>query len=162
MLLLGVGAAEVARRPAIIGPALLLMFLLFGISRYHRHSQPRYKNEDVRALAVFLRGQDTALPLFVSTGYMVRPIRHYLGDTPAIHPIPNVLPDSTNLEQVLPSFQSQAPSDAPFWLAYTREFHGDPRGHLLARLRQRYSVTLQTSFPGVRLYRLGPAAPTTP
>jgi hypothetical protein len=37
-----------------------------------------------------------------------------------------------------------------------------PRGHLLARLRQRYSVTLQTSFPGVRLYRLGPAAPTTP
>ena len=160
MLLLGAGAAEISRRPAIIGPALLGMLFVFGVSRYNRHSVMRYKNEDVRALAVFLRAQDAVSPIFVSTGYMARPIRHYLGDAPPIHSIPDVLPDGTNLTQAVGSVERQAPSDAPFWLAYTREFHGDPQGRLLEALRQRYSVTLQATFAGVRLYRLGPAATT--
>ena len=158
MLMLGAGAAEISRRPAIIGPALLGMLLVFGVSRYNRHSLMRYKNEDARALAAFLRARDAVSPIFVSTGYMARPIQRYLGDAPAIHSIPDVLPDGTNLTQAVGSVERQAPSDAPFWLAYTREFHGDPQGRLLEALRQRYTVTLQATFPGVRLYRVGPAA----
>jgi Dolichyl-phosphate-mannose-protein mannosyltransferase len=162
MLLLGAGAAEVSRRPAIIGPALLALLLVFGVSRYHRHSLLRYKNEDVRGLAVFLRAQDPVPPIFVTTGYMAKPIRHYLGDSPAIHSIPSVQPDGTNLPQALRAVEREAPSTRPFWLAYTREFHGDPQGRLLEALRQRYTVTLRASFPGIRLYRLGPATTAPP
>ena len=158
MLLLGAGATEIYRRRAAIGSALLAMLLLFAISRYHRHSLPRYKNEDTRALAVYLRAQDDVSPIFVSSGYMAKPIRHYLGDASRVHPIPNILPDGANLAEALQTVEVKAPPDAPFWLAYTREFHGDPQGRFLQAFMRRYPVAGQASFPGVTLYRVGHAS----
>lgn len=41
----------------------------------------------------------------------------------------------------------------PTWVAYTREFHGDPGGRLLAELEKR-SAVLELSAAGIDLYRL--------
>jgi 4-amino-4-deoxy-L-arabinose transferase-like glycosyltransferase len=159
MILLGAGAAEMYRRRTVIGTALATLLLLFAISRYNRLTVGRYQNEDVRALAAYLRAQNTLDPVFVSTGYMARVVRHYLGSDPKVYSLPNIQPDGANLSQALHAVASNAPSSTPFWLVYTREFHGDPRHQILQGLQRNYPVTPEARFPGVTLYRVKVSPP---
>jgi hypothetical protein len=113
---------------------------------------PQYQNEDVRGLAAYLRTMDRASPLLVLSGYMAAPIRHYLGDAWRIYPVPNIGSNGDGLPEALRYVESTVPSGSTFWLAYTREFHGDPQGRFLNSLARIRSLQRRTEFAGVVLY----------
>jgi mannosyltransferase len=151
MVVLGAGASQARGNRAVV-LAVVTLFVLFGVSRYRRHSLPQYQNEDVRGLAAYLRTMDRASPLLVLSGYMAAPIRHYLGDAWRIYPVPNIGSNGDGLPEALRYVESTVPSGSTFWLAYTREFHGDPQGRFLDSLARIRSLQRRTEFAGVVLY----------
>jgi hypothetical protein len=150
LVVLGAGCSTHPGRPAV-GAAVLTLLALFAISRYHRLALPQYQNEDVRALAAYLRPTDPSIPVLVLSGYMADPVRYYLPDSWNVVALPEPSAD-TGLGPTLGKIDSTAPRGKRFWLAYTREFHGDPGGRLIDSLVRLRDLHLRREFPGVRLY----------
>jgi hypothetical protein len=61
--------------------------------------------------------------------------------------------DEAAVQTWLADVEAMADVDGKFWLIYTREFHGDPQGKLLARLEDEGWIRLEATFPGVRLFQ---------
>lgn len=71
--------------------------------------------------------------------------------------------DEDSMKRWLSDLHSLASADGRFWLVYTRAYHGDPDGKLLAYLQQRRWIEAERDFSGVRLYRGKlPTGETTP
>jgi hypothetical protein len=106
----------------------------------------------VRAVAERLIAADVAAPTFVASGYMSKPLAAYL---PADWPVV-ALPDATGDEeapaQATAEVRSRTVAGKEFWFVYSREFHGDPRGELLAALRAAFKLEPVGEFAGVRLF----------
>jgi Dolichyl-phosphate-mannose-protein mannosyltransferase len=154
MVVLGAGASQArASRSAALSVAALL--LLFGVSRYNRLRLPDYQTEDLRSVGRYLQDKDRSAPVLVLTGYMAGPVRHYLPDGWKVYPVPGVGSSGAGLPAAVRFADSTAPSGSPFWLVYTREFHGDPGGRFLDSLRRARALQQKAEFPGVVLYSGG-------
>jgi hypothetical protein len=135
----------------LIGGTALLLLALLLVSRYNRIVLPQYQNEDLRGLAGHLKSTKSHVPVFVLSGYMAPPLRYYLGDEWKVVALPNVTPAAL-LEPAFRTIDSVTTFGHPFWLVYTREFHGDPSGRFVDSLARVHRVKRVRDFPGVVLY----------
>jgi 4-amino-4-deoxy-L-arabinose transferase-like glycosyltransferase len=134
----------------VVASAVLVSFSL--VSVYRRHSEPRYMNEDSRAAAQWLVSHvDRSNPVLVTSAYMVGPLGYYLGLSRELQALPDVT-TRTNLTSILDGICPKSRTGEPFWLAYSRPFHGDRQGILLRGLRNRAQLVLRATPSGIELY----------
>jgi Dolichyl-phosphate-mannose-protein mannosyltransferase len=151
-VVLGAGASDFrTHRTAAL--ALASLVLVFSISRYHRYFVAGYQTEDLRSLAAYLQRTSPSLPVFVLSGYMAEPLRHYLDDRWRIYPLPDAGRSEVSQKQALRYLRSRLRPGSRFWMAYTREFHGDPEGQFVGELTRDGLIRRTARFPGVVLYQ---------
>jgi hypothetical protein len=151
-VLLAAGATQWRRWPVAAGLAVLLG--LFGMALANRHLSDRYRNEDMRGLSAYLKSQpESGLPIFVLSGYMAAPLQYYMGPGRVIYALPSSLQDSWGAFPALRFIESRTAARKPYWLVYSREFHGDPQDSMREALQQRDSLRVVARFAGVVLYR---------
>lgn len=148
---LGVGA-ERAWRGWAGRVAVIVLIGLFGLALVHRHTDERYRNEDVRALAQHLETLDADAPLFILSDYMARPVMHYLDPRWSVYTLPYI-GDAEDVALALRRLEAGAPAGTDYWLVYSRAFHGDPAGRLRDRLERRDGLERVAAFAGIELYR---------
>ncbi|CAN5228755.1 MAG: glycosyltransferase family 39 protein [Gemmatimonadetes bacterium] len=148
---LGAGAAR-GWRQAAGRVGLLTLLILFGVALYQRHQIDRYKNEDTRAVAAYLQSKENRFPVLVISSYMAAPLSHYLEPGWPVYGLSKI-ESARELDEVLASIDRLAPHPGPYWLVYTRAFHGDPKGRLLDLLTERDGLRLVARFAGIDLYR---------
>ena len=152
LLLLAAGFRPPVRWPAWLGAASLFVTSLVSVA--NRRYDARYENEDLRALATYLRQHASpTVPIYVLSGYMTSPIRYYLGSSWAVYPVqdatvtPPAPPDSG---VALVRRTSQSGERIRF--VYTRAFHGDPHGTYRAAIADIAPMTKRAEFPGIELF----------
>jgi dolichyl-phosphate-mannose-protein mannosyltransferase len=151
-VLLAAGATQWRRW--LVGASLVVLLGLFGMALANRHLSDRYRNEDMRALSAYLGSQpETGVPIFVLSGYMAAPLQYYMGPEHAIYSLRGSPQDTSGAFQALQLIESRITAGKPYWLVYSREFHGDPRGSVREALQQRDSLRVIARFAGVVLYR---------
>lgn len=153
--LLALIALGIVRRPdrwlTRAGTLVLVAVSLVAIHR--RHSVPRYMTEDSRSAAQWLAANvDSSDPIFVSSDYMRIPLSYYAGEDRELRVLPHVT-SSARLRADLDSIRSVTAAGEPFWLVYSRPFHGDPKGMLLRDLRERTDLRLRATLPGFEIYQ---------
>lgn len=123
----------------------------FAVAHANRLTTLAHANEDVRGTAAFLVEQGPPGPTFVLSGYMSKPLADYLpADWPVIA-LPDARPESANAAAA--SIHARVRGGERFWLVYTREFHGDPEGDLLAGMLRDFSLERVATLAGVQIYR---------
>ena len=134
--------------------ALLLLVITFGVSRWSRVTNDRYREEDSRALAAYLEAQKGEYSdlVQVTAYYMSDPVAYYLGDDWLVERIPRVYASGEQLDVALRSIRSALGDRNECWLVYSRPFHGDPGGVLLEYIEP--ALIHATDFAGIRLYRI--------
>lgn len=163
------GAAVPEWRSPAVAFSLAAVLGVSGLALWNRNHVDRYLNEDARAAAAWLseREEDDA-PVFVLTGYMTVPVAHYVGGDRAVIPIRRLRgPMPERIERAFDAIESGVGGGDPYWLAYTRAFHGDPEGAILALLERRHGLQRMARFAGIEIYRgrvpaREPVPPATP
>ncbi len=159
LALLAAGVVQ-GHRSWIVRCALLMLVLVSGTAIYNRHSVARHQNEDVRSLGNYLQQQSTErAPVFVLSNYMNPLVAHYLPNEWEVLELPEVsATDEMQSTEELPRLAKLAlakkmPDGGSYWLVYTRPFHGDPAGEILAPLSEPGSLEKVQEFAGIELYR---------
>jgi uncharacterized membrane protein len=130
-----------------------VLTILSLVAIFRRHSEPRYMNEDSRAAAQWLTSHTgQSGPVFVTADYMVGPVGYYLGQSRELQALPAVT-TQTNLDPALRMIREKTGAGMPFWLVYSRPFHGDPKEILLLDLKRRAHLSLRVNLPGIELYQ---------
>jgi hypothetical protein len=113
----------------------------------------RYRTEDVRSAAAYLRAHSShQTPVIVVVRYMAEPLVFYLG---ADWPVKGLPGGSVGLRSITQLING---ADAgPAWIVYTRPFHGDPSGEIRAQLTSSSDIRLAARFAGIDLYRFEPS-----
>jgi hypothetical protein len=120
------------------------------ISLSNRHLVNRYRNEDVRSVARYLRQNSSSrTPVVVVVDYMTQPLIFYLGSD---WPVKGLSPNPSEPE-TLPRLSKTAGGDSA-WVVYTRAFDGDPSGRIHAELAADSRIRLSATFAGIELYLL--------
>lgn len=152
MVLLAMGAAH-GRPRWLSASAVAVLLACFAAALSFRLYDENHRVEDARAVATYIAAQDAQAPTFVLSGYMRLPLAAYLGSDRQ----PIALPDAgsdENSEQLAINLVRQIVSPGQrFWLAYTREFHGDPQGVQLAALKSAFELKQVAAFAGFRLFQ---------
>jgi uncharacterized membrane protein len=134
--------------------AVMLLCFVFAASLYNRRFVAAYQNDDVKTAAHFLKTQaDREAPVFVIACYMEAPLRYYLGEGWRVRPLPDVGYQAQYLDEVLQALTSDGEARAPFWLVYTRAYHGDPTGQFKKALLEKSLVQSKTKLAGIELYQ---------
>jgi uncharacterized membrane protein len=156
---LGAGLAA-GRGKWYVRAATFGLLVLSAISIYNRHFVPRYENEDLRGAAAYLHTQaDQAQPVFIVSDYLAKAARYYLGDEWHVVELPragessNTIREAADIAAADAALKAAAAAGRPFWLIYSREFHGDPEGLLLKHLIRERHLAPAADFAGVVLYR---------
>lgn len=97
------------------------------INRYHVDS---YRNEDAQAVIEFVHRQTDAGPVAVIAGYMNDPLKAHNDKGIELIRILDLSDPNGSLEIAGDQLQGLA-ATGPYFLAYSRPFHGDPAGELL-------------------------------
>lgn len=161
-IVLGAGLSRPGFRRSVAA-AVLAIAVVFSVSLFNRHNVDRYRNEDMRGVSAYLKSVATpGTPVFVISGYMARPVRYYLGENWFVCAIRRVEPRGGDPGEALRVIEANAPPASPFWLVYTRPFHGDPRGEVRDMMLRRGLIRQRAQFAGIVLYegitaRPGPA-----
>ncbi|QDS99009.1 glycosyltransferase family 39 protein [Adhaeretor mobilis] len=175
-VLLGAGIAsekKAARTLTVVATLVLVSLQL--LSTYQRAHNPRYANEEISAVADHMNLQGSQRNnVFVLSDYMYGPVKFYLNnklirdpqeasDWP-IYELPQSSEGRASLDKREPidkaiADMKQIASAGPFWLVYTRSFHGDPQGKFLAALQAEVELE-ETQFTGAVLYQ-GRFAPSS-
>lgn len=133
-----------------VATAVLVGVSLIAI--YRRHAEPQYMTEDSRGAAGWIAANvGPSDPIFVSANYMAGPLTYYLGHRRELRALPHVI-GPADLAANLSAIQATVAPGRPFWLVYSRPFHGDPKGSLLQVLRDRARLGLRRSLSGIELY----------
>jgi len=123
-------------------------------SIWQRRFDARYANEDLRALAGYLHQHaDSTQKIYVLSGYMAQPVRHYLGSGWSVYrvrddtnsPVPPVSSGADLLRRT-------AQPGEHIWLVYTRAFHGDPDGRYRAAIALVAPLEPRAEFAGIQLF----------
>jgi uncharacterized membrane protein len=140
--------------------ATLTLVALSAIAIYNRHAVSRYQNEDLRGAAAYLHTHaDQSQPVFIVSDYLSLAARYYLDEPWQVVELPRlggdngVVAESSDLAVADATLAAALKSDRPFWLIYSRAFHGDPQGLLLKHLTAERHLNLATEFAGVAIYR---------
>jgi 4-amino-4-deoxy-L-arabinose transferase-like glycosyltransferase len=156
---LGAGLAAGRRKWQVLAATAGLVGLS-AIATYNRHAVPRYENEDLRSAAAYLHTHaDQAQPIFIVSDYMSLAARYYLDEPWQVVELPRPggdnggVAESSDLADADTALSAAVKPDRPFWLIYSREFHGDPKGMLLKHLTAERHLNLAAEFAGVALYR---------
>ena len=159
LALLAAGVVQ-GHRTWHVRAALLLLVVVSVTAVYNRHCVARHQNEAVRRLGDYLQQQtDGNLPVFVLSNYMKPLVAHYLPETWEVLELPAVsVSDEIQSTQELPRVAALAltekmPAGGNYWLVYTRPFHGDPAGEILAHLSEHDSLEKVQEFAGAVLYQ---------
>ncbi|MGH7557763.1 MAG: glycosyltransferase family 39 protein [Gemmatimonadota bacterium] len=161
------GAVATCWRRAPVAVALAIVLGMSGLGTWNRRTEERYRNEDARAAAAWLRSHaDDDAPVFTLAAYMSRPIAYYVGRDREVQPIPRG-PREERIETALGTLESRVRGGDSYWLAYTRAFHGDRDGAVRAALERRHGLEPVARFAGIVLYRgsvpaRGSASPARP
>jgi hypothetical protein len=154
-VLLGTGLAS-KRRGCLRCLAGAAIGVAFAMAHYNRVVSAEHRNEDMRAAARFISAFDEQAPVFVISGYMADPLEYYLSGGRLAIPLPSIdsnTPAAHGAQYIaVRLIREHVPRGGVFWLVYSREFHGDPRGAMLAALTDDFSLTPQHSVAGARLY----------
>jgi mannosyltransferase len=133
---------------------------LSAIAIYNRQAVPRYQYEDLRGAAAYLHTHaDQAQPVFIVSDYLSTAARYYLEEPWRVVELPRpggnngAVKEPSDLADADATLASSASADRPFWLIYSREFHGDPQGLLLKHLTATRHLNAAAGFSGVTLYR---------
>jgi hypothetical protein len=149
---LSIGAAY-GRPRWLAWTAAVLMFAAFAVAHLQRIVRFEHRNEDMRSVAERLTAVEAPRPTFVLSGYMSKPLAAYL---PAKFPV-FALPDAETSEHAadaaIAAVRRHAQPGQAVWLVYTRGFHGDPRGEMLAELKRVLSLDDVGRFAGADLYQ---------
>jgi|GEM_PF-3759419 len=118
----------------------------------------RYQNEDSRAACEFLIENSTNPQRVVAIAhYMAEPVRYYLPADyqvfPAESPVSEMLAVTTEPPTLQEIWQWIHQEEGPYWVFYSREFHGDPEGIFKQALLDDPQVKLLGTWAGVELYR---------
>jgi hypothetical protein len=149
--LLAVGIAH-GRPRWLTAAAAAVLAIAFGVAQWNRLYADAHRNEDVRSAAEFIAAEAPRAPVFVLSGYMDKPLAVYLPYEWPVYALPNAEEENAIDSSADEVRNHVLPSDV-FWLAYTREFHGDPDGALFTALDDDFDLKLAATFAGVRLYR---------
>ena len=152
MVLVGAGAAGL-RRSRLALAASVGLCVLWGIAIYNRNARPRYENEDLAGVGRYLEAHGAAgEPVYVTPPYMIGVARLYLGPARSVLPLPGAMvregADTASVDIL-----ERHPSPGPFWVVYTRPFHADPSGRLLAGMEALPGFTRAAEFAGTVLLR---------
>lgn len=154
-VLMGVGMASGQRRSLRI-TAIAVLALGFAVAHFNRQTSDVHRNEDLRAAARFIATFEETAPIFVLSGYMSKPLAVYLPEENAPHPLPDAGVDAPSsneaMKQASDLIRSHVRPGEVFWLVYSREFHGDPRGTMLFSLKEQFALQPQHTFAGVQLF----------
>jgi hypothetical protein len=133
---------------------------LSALAIYNRLEVPRYQNEDLRGAAAYLHTHaDQAQPIFVISDYLSTAARYYLEEPWQVIELPrggennHVVAAASDVTMADDTIAAAVRENQPFWLIYSREFHGDPAGLLLAHLTDKRRLTAVAEFAGVTVYR---------
>ncbi|MGI9429520.1 MAG: glycosyltransferase family 39 protein [Bythopirellula sp.] len=142
--------------------SILLGLILLAVSFssiVNRHQVAKYQNIDSASASTFL-AEYAGEPQRVYTlaHYMQVAARHYLPAGYEVVPLDDVTSAANNLEATIQQINSQ---DGPFWVFYSREFHGDPAGIFKEALLNDPQVEQLGTWTGVALFR-GTAPITRP
>jgi uncharacterized membrane protein len=152
--LLAVMAVGIAHgRPVWLkASAALLLAGAFAFAHWNRLTNPNHANEDARAAAEFIAAEPPA-PVFVLSGYMTSPLAAYLPQDWPLAALPEAKSGADAPARAEELICARATPGRTFWLAYTREFHGDPQGVMFAVLEEEFALQRAGQFAGIRLYR---------
>lgn len=152
LALLGAGLASSRfRTPRLVAAVALLS--VWTIAIVNRQTNERYWNEDVHALARFLRSTSSAsVPVFVMSDYMAIPVEYYLGAGWTVCALPSLTSGSHDTTGPLRVIATHAPAESDFWLVYTRPFHSDPDGRVPLDFVAAGLMKERAHFAGADLY----------
>jgi hypothetical protein len=128
--------------------AVVALTCIYGIAIVNRHFIPRYENEDVHAVAQFLKSAESR-PVFVCAGYLDQPLLKYVEESAQIVRLVDRGFSEGSDERALSTVLSH---ESPFWLLYSRPFHGDPDGVILQTLQRERAMKSVFEAAGVRLF----------
>lgn len=133
-----------------------------AMSNFNRHQYAKYQNVDAKSACEFL-ATETNNPerVYTLAHYMQVAARHYLPEGYEVVPLEDVTRADGNLRETI-ALINQA--GEPFWIFYSREFHGDPDGIFKQVMRDDPRVEYKGAWAGVELYRgeVPISAPTEP
>ena len=134
--------------------SLLVLCAVCALSLYHRRHDLRYQTEDTRSLSAYLvKRSSSDVPVFVLSGYMAGPVRYYLGDEWSVRGLPGVRKQEEGLKEALGCIKEVTEPGSPFWLAYTRAFHGDPGEWFKQTLLAKGTIHIEAEFAGIELFK---------
>lgn len=156
LILAGAGLASLrsSRRKIL---TVVAITSLTGWGLVQRHYSDDHRNEDMRAVAEFLRERTTAerAKIYVNVGYMKRPLEYYLGPQWSCEEIPfrgdpnGIFSKAEDVDAWLATL----PEETEIWIVITRPFHGDPNGALRYRMQDFFMFGPAAEFSGVLAYR---------
>lgn len=122
-----------------------------AMSIFNRHQYAKYQNVDAKSACEFL-ASETGNPerVYTLAHYMQVAARHYLPTGYEVVPLEDVTRANGNLLETIELINQ---SGEPFWIFYSREFHGDPDGIFKQAMRDDPRVEHQGAWAGVELYR---------
>jgi len=145
---LGIGASH-GRPRWLAWAAVCALGVAFVFAHINRLTTLAHANEDMRGAAAFLVDHGAPAPTFVLSGYMRTPLVAYL---PANWTATALLDAGTD-RNAATRIRKRVGAGQRFWLVYTREFHGDPRGEALSALQGTFHLERVATLAGVRVYR---------
>ena len=152
LLWLGAGATRWRSWP--VGATLAALICLSALAIWNRHHLDRYRNEDIRAATTFIAARSgERVPVFTLAGYMWKTAGYYLGRDYAVYPLPDASGDSLRVTRAIGLIRALTPAGSPYWLVYSRAFHGDPNGAVKDALEDRHGLEPAARFSGAVLYR---------
>jgi len=140
--------------------AMLALVLVSAVAIFNRQSVAAYQNEDVRSLGAYLLQESIPMkPVFVISNYMVPLVAHYFPSDQDVLELPPIeqTDEIESTDELVPlaeqTLANSVPEGGEYWLVYTRPFHGDPDGKILARLSENAALNKVQEFAGIVLYR---------
>ena len=85
--------------------------------------------------------------------FMKQPLKYYLGEGWHLYAVPYVNKNGAGLEKAIADFNEKTVHGSPFFLVYTRSFHGDPGFYFFKALKNMCHLKKEAEFAGVDLYR---------
>jgi hypothetical protein len=154
---LGSGIAN-GRPRSLAWGAGVVVIAAFGVATGNRIFVDAYRNEDARGAAAFIAAADfdQPTPVFALSGYMRDPIQFYLAKDWKVFWLPEPAMAATSSDPktlAVAQVRNGSQPGGKFWLAYSREFHGDPQGEIFKALDEAFSIKLEAERAGIRIYR---------
>jgi len=155
LVLAAVALSRASARAAVA--ASVVVVLAFGIAYANRHWNDRYGNEDLRAAMAEVEVLDptSEMPVLVTAGYMAPLASYYAAAGRTVTRVPEVGSDGSGIDAAFVAIEDSA-GRQPYFLLYTRSFHGDTGGVLLDGIKAASARAAPLQFAGLQLYLVVP------